>query len=133
MTTSEALASLETALKRRGIPLTVSNRSVTTSSIYCMFDVDVRIGSLTVRDHPGKEKYRYKWNLHKGHCGDNHVVIDDGVTWYIYNFDQIKEMADHIANYYAAVKKEKIKLWKKQSSIGKDGLGTTDLKSFQSL
>ena len=40
--------------------ITVRNRSLTTSSIYCKTPDGY---SLRIGDHNGKEKYKYKWNL----------------------------------------------------------------------
>ena len=40
--------------------VTLRNKSVTTSSIYCKTPDGY---SLRIGDHAGKEKYRYRWNL----------------------------------------------------------------------
>ena len=34
----------------------------TTGSVYIRFD-DVRMGSIRIGDHPGREKLKYKWNI----------------------------------------------------------------------
>lgn len=90
-------------LMNHGIRLDVRNNSVTTSSIYLKFE-DVRLGSCTVRDHKGRAKYKYKWNLISGWDGES-CVKDNGVNRFFYNFDQMAEMVEHIVNYHKAIER----------------------------
>ena len=90
-------------LHNHGIKVVVGNASITTSSLYLKFE-DTRLGSLTVRDHKGRAKYRYKWNLISGYDGEN-VVMDKGVRRFFYNFDQVDQIIEHIKNYRNAIER----------------------------
>lgn len=94
MTTKKAAILLMQACASRGIKLSISNRAVTTDSIYLKFE-DERLRSCTVRTHPTKKKYRYKWNLFRGYEGECEV-IDRGVVRFFFPFRKINEMADAI-------------------------------------
>lgn len=71
----------------------------TTNSHYMKFR-DRRLGSLTVRDHPGRKKYQYKWNLILGYEGEM-ITKKDGYTRYYYNQNQILQLCLRIKAYAA--------------------------------
>ena len=48
-------------LSKEGIPAYIHSEA-RTGSVYIRFE-DARIGSVRIADHPGIEKYRYKWNV----------------------------------------------------------------------
>lgn len=101
MTTFEAANRLISECEARGIVLRLGNKAVTTDSVYLKFD-DERLRSVTVRTHPTKKKYRYKWNLYKAWQGPR-KVSDRGVTRFYFPFSRISEMADRIEQYLATI------------------------------
>lgn len=97
MTTDEVKDFILNHMSDYGCWLYVSAK--TTNSHYMKFR-DRRLGSLTVRDHPGRKKYHYKWNLILGYDGEK-IIKKDGVTRYYYNQNQILQLCNHIKNYAA--------------------------------
>lgn len=97
LSTRKILNILESLLETEGIKFASKQRAFTTSSIYLKFD-DERLRSLTVRDHPGIPKYRYKWNLFKGWQGSNEQV-DRGVKRFYYSFNDVENLAKRIIQY----------------------------------
>jgi hypothetical protein len=69
-----------------------------TSSIYVKFKAP-DLKSLTIRDHQGIPKYKYKWNVVIGYDGAKRVV-DDGVVRYFYNERQLSEFYADIRGYH---------------------------------
>lgn len=97
MTTDELKDYMLVALEELGAWVYVS--AVTTNSHYIKFR-DRRLGSLTVRDHPGRKKYHYKWNLMIAYEGEK-IIKKDGITRYFYTEKQILQLINHIRSYAA--------------------------------
>ncbi len=58
-----------------------------TGSIYIRFYTNLRLGSLRIADHPGRERWRYKWNLLDAPGQPSPEVInDDGVQRRFYTW-----------------------------------------------
>ena len=77
---------LLSALLERLPSVTLRNKSVTTSSIYCKTPDGY---SLRIGDHKGREKYSYKWNLgpqytEKGQWRKEWSDIDKRDYWRFY-------------------------------------------------
>jgi len=71
-------------------------------SCYFRFE-DVRLRSLRIGTHNGRDKYRYKWNLRYDY--DIPAVKNDhGVTRYYYPHKDLLCMATHMSNYYRKIK-----------------------------
>lgn len=66
------------------------------SSVYIKFN-DSRLRSLRIGDHPGRSRYRYKWNLRTD--VETSRDIDGGVNRYYYHVADIDKLIDHIDNY----------------------------------
>lgn len=75
------------------------NSAITTSSHYLKFR-DRRLGSLTIRDHPGRKKYYYKWNLIVGYQGER-IIKKDGITRYFHSEESVLLLILHIRQYAA--------------------------------
>lgn len=95
--TGSVLRSLKLKLQMVGIEIESIQKAVGTRSIYVKF-TDDRLRSLTVRDHPGIPKYRYKWNLFKGYKGETEVY-DNGVKRFYYSFDQVDDLVRRMSQY----------------------------------
>lgn len=54
--------------------------------------------SVRIGDHPGREQYRYKWNL-RADIKKAYTENDNGATRYYYPYSQVIELAKHIVNY----------------------------------
>lgn len=78
-----------------------------TSSIYLKLDYGVSCG-IRIADHPGKQKYRYRFNVIKDYIG-NKVILKNGLICRFFNFDEVD-------NILAAVQHEK------QEKINKYGV-----------
>jgi hypothetical protein len=75
-----------------------------TGSTYIKFDDD-RIGSLRVSDHPGRPKYRYRWNLLTAGEDGIREVQDGPVRRFFYpaSIQHMDWMIQHIRRYKASV------------------------------
>ena len=75
-----------------------------TSSIYLKLDYGVACG-IRIADHPGKKKYRYRFNIIKNYEGDK-VILKNGLICYFYDFNELE-------NVLKAVQEEKQnkKIW----------------------
>jgi len=85
---------LLSVLMERNIKLALHNEAVTTNSLYFKFENPL-LGSLTVRDHKGKAKYSYRWNLQKNYTGPR-MRKRNGIENFFYGFGEIEQMADDI-------------------------------------
>ena len=83
-----------------------------TSSIYLKLDYGVACG-IRIADHPGKKKYRYRFNIIKDYEG-NKVILKNGLICYFYDFNELE-------NVLKAVQEEK------QNKIKKYGLNNYKL------
>ena len=83
-----------------------------TSSIYLKLDYGVACG-IRIADHPGKKKYRYRFNIIKDYEGDK-VILKNGLICYFYDFNELE-------NVLKAVQEEK------QNKIKKYGLNNYKL------
>lgn len=70
--------------------------SAGTGSQYVKF-TDPRLGSLRIGDHGGREKYRYKWNLLRGH-GEFKREQDRTVIRRYYDWKQAELFYEEIVN-----------------------------------
>lgn len=86
--------------------------SHSTSSIYLKLDYGVACG-IRIADHPGKKKYRYRFNIIKNYEGDK-VILKNGLICYFYDFNELE-------NVLKAVQEEK------QNKIKKYGLNKYNL------
>ena len=55
----------------------------TTGSVYIRFE-DVRMGSIRLGDHDGKDKLKYKFNIRSDWKGKNLQWLKDGEQWRLY-------------------------------------------------
>ena len=78
--------------KLHDLGIYISNRS--TSSVYLKFK-DMSLRSLTIRDHPGKPGYKYKWNIIIGYRGPK-VQIDGRIRRYYYSEKNLQEFYEDI-------------------------------------
>lgn len=70
-----------------------------TGSWYIKF-ADPRLGSLRIADHPGREKYRYKWNIQTFFRGFWWAASEDsGILRRYYSVESLNE-------FYSAIRKE---------------------------
>ena len=69
-------------------------------SVYIKFE-DEKLRSLRVADHPGRKKYKYKWNLMtKGGIRNGlREEVDRGVNRFYYSPDKCKDLVTHIRSY----------------------------------
>jgi hypothetical protein len=89
------------------------NSAATTNSHYLKFH-DRRVGSLTIRDHPGRKKYHYKWNLIIGYKGP-HTIKDARVTRCFYDEKHLQDLIMHILNYHRTVTRDgTVQEWSEQ-------------------
>lgn len=75
-----------------------------TGSVYIKFK-DERIGSLRIADHPGRKKYKYRWNLCIDYMHESESIHDRGTTRWFYIGRDLYKMLRHIENYANVVKK----------------------------
>lgn len=54
------------------------------SSQYIKFGFK-NIGSLRISDHPGRTKYKYKWNIIVGSGRTHYFIEDEGITRFFFN------------------------------------------------
>lgn len=88
------------ALDEAGLEPYISVAAIS-GSCYIKF-ADGRLRSLRIGDHPGRRKYRYKWNL----CLDLMFAFDDddrGVTRFYYPSNEVEEMIQRMVNYLRKV------------------------------
>ena len=64
--------------------------SYSTNSIYLKLDFGVSCG-IRISDHPGKAKYRYRFNLIKNYTG-NRVIRDDNLIRFFYSYEDIENL-----------------------------------------
>lgn len=102
MDTQTVFLELQKKLKAHGINLIINNKAVYTSSIYAVFS-EPQLYSCTIRDHPGRPKYAYKWNLVKNYQGPVEKYRQ-GKRNFFYSFEQLDEMVNHIVRYYNKIK-----------------------------
>lgn len=72
-------------------------RAKTTTSVYIKFNDD-RLGSLTIRDHKGIKKCKYRWNLVIGYNGSP-VVKGRGFVRYFYSEFTVRDLIDDVKRY----------------------------------
>lgn len=73
--------------------------SATTGSVYIKFD-DERLRSVRVADHPGRDKYKYKWNVRvDAKFSEPWLEVDNGIERYYYPSRCIKELIKDIKHY----------------------------------
>lgn len=92
---------LEKELVDLGLVITYAAR--TTTSVYMKFE-DKRLGTLTVRDHKGKPKYKYRWNIVIGYNG-NSRVRDNGYVRDFFNETEIDRFMEAIRAYHCAIRR----------------------------
>ena len=92
-------------LDEAGLEPILNNNSVTTTSFYVKFE-DERLRSLRVGDHPGRSKYRYKWNLRLD-LEKSYVDNHEGIIRYYYCYKELDKMILHMQNYLAKCQKSK--------------------------
>ena len=73
-----------------------------TSSIYLKLDYGVACG-IRIADHPGKKKYRYRFNVIKKYSGDKSIV-KGGLICRFYDFTEL----ENVINAVQSEKKDKI-------------------------
>lgn len=61
-----------------------------TSSIYLKLDYGVACG-IRIADHPGKKKYRYRFNIIKDFKGDK-VIFKNGLISRFYNYTELENV-----------------------------------------
>ena len=83
------------------------HNSYSTSSIYLKLDYGMACG-IRIADHPGRKKYKYRFNIIKDYKGDK-VIFKDGLICNFFDFNELD-------NVLEAVKEEK------QNKIKKYGL-----------
>lgn len=76
--------------------------SYTTNSIYLKLDFGLSCG-IRIADHPGKQKYNYRFNVLKDYNG-NKVILKDGLICRFYNFNEL----DAVLKAVELEKREKI-------------------------
>ena len=85
--------------------------SAITGSVYIKF-TEEKLGTVRVSDHPGKEKYAYKWNLRVDTTGKS-TEMQGHVKRYIYGAEHMDEMCDDII-VMASFKPSKKTPWSKK-------------------
>lgn len=75
--------------------------SARTGSQYIKFE-DARLRSVRISDHPGREKYRYKWNL-LTNIGEAYTEWDRGVTRSYYPACEVDQLIHDIRAYHKAL------------------------------
>lgn len=68
--------------------------SYTTSSIYLKLDFGVSCG-IRIADHPGKQKYRYRFNVLKDYKGDK-VILKNGLICRFFNFNELNSVLEEV-------------------------------------
>lgn len=74
----------------------------TTGSTYVKFE-DERIGSLRIADHPGRKRYRYRWNLITDGLDRPEKLNDRGINRWYYPAQDVTDLLRHIRNYVRAI------------------------------
>lgn len=97
MTSREHIALLakETLKRLNSLGAYIYHESVG-GSVYIKFR-DERMGSIRIADHPGRKKYKYRWNL-RVDIEESRVKFDKIKRWY-YRVADFEEMMVHILNY----------------------------------
>ena len=70
--------------------------SYSTSSIYLKLDYGLSCG-IRIADHPGKKKYRYRFNVIKDYEGDK-VILKNGLICNFYDFNELECVLDAVQN-----------------------------------
>lgn len=64
--------------------------SHSTSSIYLKLDYGISCG-IRIADHPGRKKYRYRFNVVKDYVGDK-VILKNGLICLFYDYTEIESV-----------------------------------------
>lgn len=68
------------------------------NSVYIKFKSPL-MRSIRVSDHPGRRKYRYKWNLVNKYSGKK-LIVDRGYNRYFYSFKDIDKLIVDLKSLY---------------------------------
>ncbi len=68
--------------------------SHTTSSIYLKLDFGVSCG-IRIADHPGKPKYRYRFNVIKDYKSDK-VILKNGLICRFFDFNELDRVLEAV-------------------------------------
>lgn len=89
-------------LNMEGIPAYISNQAQTGSAYIRIKDCDT-CRQLRISDHPGRPKYRYKFNLILSQLGVRSEE-DDGITRHYYGVDSIEQLVVDLKHEYESRK-----------------------------
>lgn len=65
-----------------------------TSSIYLKLDYGIACG-IRIADHPGKKKYRYRFNVIKDYIGDK-VILKNGLICRFFDFNELESVLNAV-------------------------------------
>ena len=65
-----------------------------TSSIYLKLDYGVACG-IRIADHPGREKYHYRFNVLKDYEGDR-AILRDSLISYFFNYNELDKLLEAV-------------------------------------
>ena len=68
--------------------------SHSTSSIYLKLDYGISCG-IRIADHPGRKKYRYRFNVVKDYVGDK-VIVKNGLICLFYDYTEIESVLNAV-------------------------------------
>lgn len=74
------------------------NQAKTTSSRYYRFECK-DVGSLRLGDHPGRRKYRHRWNLWVDPLDRERLEFDGNAKRYHYGAHEVDALIEHIHRY----------------------------------
>ena len=80
-------------LKKLGFVVHKHN-AISTNSIYLKLDYGVARG-IRIGDHPGKQKYHYRYNVMKDYKGDK-VTYFGNLVSYFYTFEELPELLQKV-------------------------------------